>query len=71
MFEKEIEDGISNNKGLTDVMVKYFTKHLYDIKIYACNLIMCVPWGAVLDKCKKHNINVCKNFEINYIFNEK
>ena len=43
MFEKEIEDGISNNKGLTDVMVKYFTKHLYDMKIYACYLIMCVP----------------------------
>ena len=28
-------------------------------------------WGAVADKSKKHIINVCKNFEINYIFNEK
>ena len=28
-------------------------------------------WGAVVDKSKKHIINVCKIFEINYIFNEK
>ena len=24
-----------------------------------------------MDKSKKHIINVCKNFEINHIFNEK
>ena len=24
-------------------------------------------WGAVVDKSIKHSINVCKNFEINYI----